>query len=93
MQQTRSDRPRRDWLGCLPPVVWAVGTVVCTVLGCVLAGVHHKELHRVGPTYEEQRLYHEAIINGGLIGAGVGAVGGALLWMILSLFARDRRAG
>jgi hypothetical protein len=79
-------------LGCLPPVLWALGTVACTVLGSVLAGAHHKEIHRVGPTYEEQRLYHEAIINGGLIGAGGGAVGGALLWIVLSLFARDRPA-
>jgi hypothetical protein len=91
----RPDRPRRSWTGCLPPLLWLVGTIGSTVLGCFLGAAHYKQTN--GPPnpglYNEMRLYHEAIINGGLIGAGLGALGGAGFWLILSFLVKDPRSG
>ena len=88
------DRPRRSWTGCLPPLLWLVGTVASTVLGCVLGAARYTQLN--GPPnpglYSEMRVYHEFIMNGGLIGAGAGAFGGAFLWLIFSFAVKDPRS-
>jgi hypothetical protein len=89
------DRRRRSWTGCLPPLLWLMGTVGSTVLGCVLGAAHYRQVN--GPPnpglYSEMRIYYEMIANGGLIGAGVGALGGALFWLIFSLVVKDPRGG
>jgi hypothetical protein len=89
--------PRRHhkWTGCLPPLLWLLGTIGSTVLGCFLGAAHFKQTN--GPPnpglFDEMRRYYDTIINGGLIGAGVGALGGALLWLIGSFLVKDPRSG
>lgn len=84
------DRPRRTWLACLPPLLWILGTLGSTGLGCLLGGIHYQHTNGEPNTasYNEMRLYYEMIVNGGLIGAGVGGVGGALLLLLLSLLGK-----
>jgi hypothetical protein len=91
----RHDRRRRDWSGCWLPLLWAAGTLGSTVLGCMLGAAYFKQTHgEPNPgLFNEMRLYYEMITNGGLIGAGLGASGGAVLWLLLSFLGKDARSG
>jgi hypothetical protein len=90
----RPDRRRRDWTGCITPLVWMLGTILCTIAGCFLGGAHYRHTHgEPNPgSYNEMRVYSEMIMNGGLIGAGLGAGGGAFLWLALSFLSKDARS-
>ena len=82
-------------MGCLPPVLWLVGTLAGAGLGGVLGAAHYQNTN--GPpntaSYNEMRQYYEMIMNGGLCGVGLGGIGGALLLLVLSLLGKDKSPG